>query len=54
MRLRAKALALLLAMHDAGAAIPSDVRAVVYRLAVMSGDQRAYDIMKNMYLQVGC
>ena len=48
---RQRGLALLLANKDSGAVIPSDVRGVVYRLAVQSGDPRAYEIVKAMYLQ---
>ncbi len=49
---RQRGLALLLANRDTGADIPPDVRGVVYRLAVQSGDPRAYEIVKTMYLQV--
>lgn len=51
-KLRAEALQQLLAHVNQGTAIPSDVRGVVYQLALLSGDKRAYRILKNMYLQV--
>ena len=50
--LRKEGLRLLLALDKEGTAIPSDVRGVVYQLALLSGDQRAYHILKKRYLQV--
>ena len=50
--LRKEGLRQLLDLENKGTAIPSDVRGVVYQLALLSGDQRAYHILKHRYLQV--